>query len=112
MTGSRYRLSSGLDTLPENHSTPVMNITMDQDSINNRVRVRPGKKDRVRNIMIASRKLPSSVKTGHICWVSTRDHSSTMAANTRQRISMDRVLRIVIFNYSPRWLLSLTGYSA
>ena len=65
MMGSRYRLNSGLELLPVNHSTAVMNITMDQDSISSRVRVRPGKKRRARNTTMAAANAASSPSTGH-----------------------------------------------
>ena len=93
MMGNRYRLSSGLELLPLNHSTAVMNMTMDQDSISNRVRVWPGKKRRARNRAIAAANATSNPSIGHNCFARSRDRMSTSAANARQRISMERVLR-------------------
>ena len=67
MMGSKYRFSSGLALFPVNHSTPVMNITMDHDSISNRVRVRRGKKRRARNPTMATTNAASKPSTGHTC---------------------------------------------
>ena len=97
MMGSRYRLSSGLELLPVNHSTAVMNITMDQDSISSLVRVRPGKKRRARKATIAAAKPPSSPSTGHSCVTSDSDQTSTSAAKAKQRISIDCVLRTMLY---------------
>ncbi len=72
MIGNRYRLRRGLVLLPVNHNTPVMNITMDHDSISNRVRVRRGKKRRARNKMIATANAPSRPSTGQGWAVSDR----------------------------------------
>src|ERR1700722_5637071 len=78
---------------PVNQSTPVMKITMHQDSISSRVRVRRGKKRRARNMTMAAAKAPSRAITGHRGVACDRDHTSTRAASARHRISMDRVLR-------------------
>src|SRR6202171_6534480 len=93
MIGSKYRFRRGLEFFPVNHSTPVMNITMDQDSISKRVRVRPGKNRRDRNATMATTNAHSRPSTGHSCVVSTRDQTTTRAASAKHRISMDRVLR-------------------
>src|SRR6202166_4876406 len=70
-----------------------MNITMHQDSISSRVRVRRGKKRRARNMTMAAAKAPSRAITGHRGVAGDREHTSTRAASARHRISMDRVLR-------------------
>src|SRR6266404_829687 len=94
MMGSRYRFRRGLELLPVNHSTPVMNITMDQDSISRRVRVvSPGKNQRERKATMATTKAQSRPSTGHSWAVGTRDQTTTSATSARQSISMDRVLR-------------------
>ena len=93
MMGRRYRLNSGLALWPVNHSTAVMNATMDQDSIESRVRLCPGKKLRARKSTMASANNKSSPETGQGCLISAPDHTSTSAASARQRISMERVLR-------------------
>ena len=93
MMGNRYRFSSGLELLPVNHSAPVMNTTMDQDSISSRVRVRRGKNRRARNATMAATKAASRPSTGHSCLASAPDHTSTRAASARHNISMERVLR-------------------
>ena len=93
MMGSRYRFSRGLALLPLNHNAPVMNITMDQDSISNRVRVRRGKKRLARNATMAATKAASRPSTGHSCCASARDQTSTRAASAKHSISMDLVLR-------------------
>ena len=93
MIGNKYRLRTGLALFPVNHSAPVMKITIDQDSINNRVRVRPGKNRRARNITMATTNALSRQSTGHNWVISARDHTSTNAARAKHNISMDRVLR-------------------
>jgi hypothetical protein len=70
-----------------------MNITMDQDSIIKRVRVRPGKKRRDRNAMMAIANAQNRPSTGHSCVASARDQTTTRAASAKHRISMERVLR-------------------
>jgi hypothetical protein len=79
--------------LPVNHNTPVMKITMDQDSISSRVRVRRGKNLGARNTMIPIVNAPSMPSTGHSWVASAPDHTSTRAASAKHKISMDRVLR-------------------
>jgi hypothetical protein len=74
----------------------VMNITMDQDSISSLVRVRPGKKRRARKTTIAAANAPSNPSTGHNWVAGSCDHTSTRVARTKQRISMDRVLRTTL----------------
>jgi hypothetical protein len=86
-------LNSGLELLPVNQSTPVMNTTMDQDSIDSRARVRPGKKRRARKTTMARVKSRSSPQIGQGSLRSAPDHTSTRAASARQRTSMERVLR-------------------
>ena len=88
----------GLELFPVNHSTPVMNITIDQDSISRRVRVRRGKNRRARNATMAATNAPSRPSTGHSWVVSARDQTSTRAASAKHRISMDRVLRTIYLN--------------
>ena len=68
MGSKKYRFSSGLELLPVNHSTPVMNITMDHDSINNRVRVRRGKKRRGAKPHDGHKNAVSNPSTGHSCF--------------------------------------------
>jgi hypothetical protein len=75
-----------------------MNITIDQDSISKRVRVRRGKNRRARNATMAATNAPSRPSTGHSWVVSARDQTSTRAASARHRISMDRVLRTIYLN--------------
>ncbi len=65
MMGNKYRLKSGLPPFPVNHSTQVMNTSIDHDSISSLERVRPGRKWRPRNPTIASAKAASSPRTGH-----------------------------------------------
>src|ERR1700691_5191188 len=93
MMGSRYRLNRGLPLFPVNQSTAVMKTTMDQDSIDSRARVRPGKNWRARNATLAAANKRSSPDTGQGSWIRAPDHTSTSAASARQRISMERVLR-------------------
>src|SRR5271170_2594927 len=100
MMGSRYRLSSGLAPLPVNQSTPVMNNTIDQDSISSLGSVRPGRKRRARNAAMARANAVSNASTGHNWLASAPDQSSTRAASTRHRISMDRVLRTSLLDSS------------
>ena len=75
-----------------------MKITMDQDSISSRVRVRRGKNRRARNMTMAATNAPSRAITGHSWVVSARDQTSTRAASARHSISMDRVLRTRYLN--------------
>src|ERR1700732_3373104 len=93
MIGNKYRCRRGLQLFPVNHSTPVMNITMDQDSISRRVRVRPGKNRRDRNATMATTKAQKRLSPGHSWLVSARDQTTTRAASAKHSISMDRVLR-------------------
>jgi hypothetical protein len=93
MIGNKYRFRRGLELFPVNHSTPVMNITMDQDSISKRVRVRRGKNQRDRNATMATAKAQNRPSTGHSCVARAPDQTTTRAASAKHRISMDRVLR-------------------
>src|SRR5258708_817384 len=65
MMGRRYRFKRGLELFPVNHSTPVMKITMDQDSISRRVRVRRGKNRRDRNTTMATTKVQNRPSRRH-----------------------------------------------
>src|SRR6267142_794045 len=93
MMGRRYRFKRGLELFPVNHTTPVMKITIDQDSISRRVRVRRGKNRRDRNTTMATKKVQNRASSGHSWLVGARDQTTTRAASARHSISMDRVLR-------------------
>src|SRR5712671_7058406 len=93
MMGRRYRFKRGLELFPVNHSTPVMKITIDQDSISRRDRVRRGKNRRDRNTTMATTKVQNRASSGHSWLVGARDQTTTRAASARHSISMDRVLR-------------------
>ena len=106
-------MKSGLPLLPVNHSTAVTKITIDQDSISSRVRVRPGKKRRERNPTMAAVKAASEPATAQVCVTTAPDHTRTSAASARQRISIDWVLRtgdqfLSDADTAPRALITLS----